>query len=790
MLYQYEELKNSAWIGVPKEQYSGLKWNGRLPIQCAYFRKNITIDGLEGLDAVLNISAVSRYRLYINGVSVLAGPCKGDRWRQYFETLNIAKYLKAGKNIIAVKVVAYPPVEAQELGNDEQGPFFSWNFSAGPCLVVGGAIERQGHESISLNTGETEWYVKRDRAIGWVAQKLSFWMGVMEKVQAELLPPGWCTEAMDKGEWSPAEARWPTLYNPWGEIYPFPLRRRPIPLLEEAQIEFKREMPCRLSAFETISFDSNGTVEIAPHTRAQAELDVGYLTTAYLLTQMKGGKAAKITFKYAESYALEGDNGTLKKGRRDDSENYCFIGHEDVFYADGREVSYEPFWFRTFRFLRLEIETGAEPLLLHLPRLMETGYPLPVHTTFSSSDKSLEAVWDLSVRTLRRCMHETYEDCPYYEQMQYTFDTRLQILFTYALGGDTRLALRAIEDYHASMLPEGILQSRYPTQLPQVIPMFSLQWIFMLEDYYEQTADATVPRRYRPTVDAVLDWHERYTGPIGLIEYMDYWQQLDWVEEWDDTAGVPHAAFTGPSAAHNLIYAYAMQAAARLNRITGREGCAADYEARARRILELVEETCFDKEAGIYREGPQVAEYSQHTQVFAVLTGLAQGRKAEDILMAALEREDMRKCSFPMMFSLIRALEKIGRYELTARFFDTIKGFADLGATTIPETPFSPRSECHAWGAFPLYEFPRALLGVKPGAIGWKEILIEPHFICAKSCKGSVYTPKGMVEVAWEKRDGQVHLSGQAPQGVKSILRLPDGTCTVLLSGGAFAITL
>ena len=790
MFYQYDEFKHSAWIGVPKAQYAGREWNGRVPIQCAYFRKDITVADTKGLKAVLNISAVSRYRLYVNGVAVLAGPCKGDRWRQYFETLDISGFLNKGENIIAVKVVAYPPMEAQDSGSDEQGPFFSWNASAGPCLVVGGAVEAAGQTPVALNTGESEWHVMLDSAVRWAAPKLSYWMGSMEKVHGDKLPAGWRTEPMAESEWSLAEPRWPSCYNPWGEIYPFPLRKRPIPLLQDEEITFRGEMPCRKSEYETVSFSEGDTLQIPAHSKAQVELDVGYLTTAYLTTRMKGGKGATVTFRYAESYANEGENSTLEKGRRDDSINYAFVGHEDTFYADGRDVSYEPFWFRAFRFLRLEIETGNEPLEIKRPLLLETGYPLPVHTTFSSSDKSLEAVWDISLRTLRRCMHETYEDCPYYEQMQYTFDTRLQILFTYALGGDTRMALRAIEDYHASMLPEGILQSRYPTQLPQVIPMFALQWILMVEDYYEQTGDATVPRRYRPTVDAVLDWHERYTGESGLIENMDYWQQLDWVEEWGDTWGVPHACFKGPSATHNLIYAYAMQAAARLNRITGRAGCADDYEAQAERILRLVEETCFDKEAGIYKEGPSIAEYSQHTQVFAVLTGLAQGEKAQSILAAALEREGMLKCSFPMMFLLIRALEKIGRYEAATRFIDTVKEFVDLGATTVPETPFSPRSECHAWGAFPLYEFPRSLLGVKMGAIGWETILVEPRFVAAEDCKGSVYTPRGMVDVAWKKENGKIRLEGEAPRGVRTEILLPDGTRTVLKNGGAFDMTV
>ena len=66
---------------------------------------------------------------------------------------------------------------------------------------------------------------------------------------------------------------------------------------------------------------------------------------------------------------------------------------------------------------------------------VETGYPLEVKSEIHSEEHWVGRLWDISIRTLKRCMHETYEDCPYYEQLQYLLDTRLQALFTYAVRG-------------------------------------------------------------------------------------------------------------------------------------------------------------------------------------------------------------------------------------------------------------------------------------------------------------------------------------------------------------------
>ena len=78
------------------------------------------------------------------------------------------------------------------------------------------------------------------------------------------------------------------------------------------------------------------------------------------------------------------------------------------------------------------MKTYEEPLVLRNFTYTETGYPLNVQTKADASDERFKKIWEISERTLRCCMHETYEDCPFYEQLQYAMDTRAQILYTYA----------------------------------------------------------------------------------------------------------------------------------------------------------------------------------------------------------------------------------------------------------------------------------------------------------------------------------------------------------------------
>ena len=75
----------------------------------------------------------------------------------------------------------------------------------------------------------------------------------------------------------------------------------------------------------------------------------------------------------------------------------------------------------------------------------------------------LEIGW----RTARLCAVETYMDCPYYEQLQYIGDTRIQALVSLFNSGDDRLAKNAIDQLDQSRLPDGVTLSRYPSRTPR-----------------------------------------------------------------------------------------------------------------------------------------------------------------------------------------------------------------------------------------------------------------------------------------------------------------------------------
>lgn len=770
MNQQLEEMpflfKDEWWIGC--QEPKTLPGGG----EACYFRLPFRLSAVPEEGAGLCITSAGRFRLYVNGQPVICGPCKGDRWNHYVTEVELAPYLRTGDNVIAVHVVCWP--SRDEL-RGVPGPVSVIPARTGAALLAVGAIGE-----VELSTAKAPWQAKADEADAWEGagayddeHTVIPYVIATQRVRTGYLPEGWSLP----GElgWKTAKRRWRVGMQPGGELVPLPLKMAPIPPMAEQRRAFARQMPNRPDDLPAIAL-SEGKVEANRH--AALHLDAGALTTAYLPIRVEGGAGAVITVTYAERYMPDDPEGRM---RDDWAHGRIPGGQQEIYELDGRSHVLENFWFRTFRYVRIEIQTAEQPLRFGIEGYRETAYPLAVRARMELPEP-LDALWQASLRTLRLCMHETHEDCPYYEQLQYSLDTRLQLLFTYAVSGDTRMARRVLWDFHCSQLPDGILQSRYPCDLPQIIPSFSLYFIFMLEEYYLQTGDEAILSRYRPTIDAVLDYFDRHIGALGLVEYLGYWDYCDWVTEWGKNFGVPNAALTGPCTCHNLVYVQALQAAARMVELTGRPDVAGEYSRRAQQIQDRLMEHCYDKSRGLLREGPELEEFCQHDQALAVLTGMVTGLDARRMMVRTLE-EPMLQCTYPWMFTLCRALEKAGLYDKTMALWTPYLKAMEYHMTTLPETPEPTRSDCHAWSSLPLYEFTRCWLGVRAGAPGWRTIEVTPQGCGLPSLSGTVPTPQGDVRVAWQVKDGVWSLRASAP-AVPVQVRLPDGTEGFFPRGG------
>ena len=380
---------------------------------------------------IVHVTADNRYKLYLNGRFVSLGPARGDIYNWNYETVDLAPYLKKGKNVLAAVVWNYA----------EQKPVAQISFNQTGFLL-------QGNTDVEavVNTDASWLCMKNEAYVSWHKPVLGYYVaGPGELLSASKYPWGWEQPAYDDSKWLPAHvgieggAKGSRDY-PGRLLVPCPIP--PMDLqperFEAVRISEGVKVPAGFLKTKT-------SLAIPANSKVRLLLDNGKLTTGYLSLLFSRGKNAEIAIAYAEALYEGKEQGTTKsyslpaKGNRDKVEGKRFIGYEDKVIADGGEGrDFTTLWWRTWRYVDLTISTADEPLVLEDVYGTFSAYPFRSEITFSAPGRDeLNKMLEIGWHTARLCANETYMDCPYYEQLQYFGDTRIQAMITLYNTHDT-----------------------------------------------------------------------------------------------------------------------------------------------------------------------------------------------------------------------------------------------------------------------------------------------------------------------------------------------------------------
>jgi alpha-L-rhamnosidase len=527
---------------------------------------------------------------------------------------------------------------------------------------------------------------------------------------------------------------------------------------------------------------------IPAHAKVTLLLDRKELVTAYPRLRFSGGRGARVQLSYQE--ALVGERGL--KGNRGEIEGKRLVGLGDLVLPDGgAQRVFEPLWWRTWRFLEIEVETAEDPLTLDGLTVHATGYPFEQKARWDARDEGLARIWSTGWRTARLCAHETYVDCPYYEQMQYVGDTRLQALVSYTVAGDDRLARQAILAFDRSRRSDG-LTSRYPTSAPQYIPPYSLLWVGMIHDFWWYRGDPAFVRGRLPGTRAVLEFYLDHLRSDGLVGYVPWWNFVDWAAGFAE--GVPPLdADGGGSVPITLQMVNALREAADLEAAVGDSTRADLYRERASRSAEAVRRLAWDEAKGFVADTAAKAHFSQQANILAILADAVPVETQKTILdellaEAMLSSRDgagggppdeqsphgglgLTKASYYCRFYLARALEKLGRGDDYLPQLEPWREMLALGLSTWAETPdLAARSDCHAWNAHPTYDLLTIVAGIRPATPGFTRVRIEPHFGELRRLDASLPHPKGDIAVSYERTGDDLRATVTLPAGLEGDL--------------------
>ncbi|MEI9970045.1 MAG: alpha-L-rhamnosidase C-terminal domain-containing protein [Terracidiphilus sp.] len=456
----------------------------------------------------------------------------------------------------------------------------------------------------------------------------------------------------------------------------------------------------------------------------------------------------------------------MHKGDRDEVGDRNAHGLKDNFLPDGgQHRTFEPLWWRTWRYLDLDIQTADDPLTLESLTAEFTAYPFEEKATFTSPDNDLQQIWDISWRTARLDAHETYMDTPYYEQLQYVGDTRIQALISYAVAGDDRLAKQALEAFDASRIPDGITRSRYPSSLAQTIPTFSLLWIGMVRDWWNYRPDSEPARASLPGVRSVLDWFARYEQPDGLLRKLPWWSFVDWVPKGE----TPTYEANGESCTTTLQYLGALEDAAALEKGLGDPLLAAQDLQRAAHVRSALTAKCWDAKRNLVAETPEHKGFSQQASILGVLFDVvpkaSQPAVTENVLKIepGAKLDDVLSASYYFRYYLARALDHAGMGD---RYLNSLKPWRDLlplHFSTWPETPGDTRSDSHAWSAHPIYDLLTLVAGIEPASPGFKTVRIAPHLGSLPWLRATYPHPQGVIAVEYVKKGDALEAKVKLP---------------------------
>jgi hypothetical protein len=285
-----------------------------------------------------------------------------------------------------------------------------------------------------------------------------------------------------------------------------------------------------------------------------------------------------------------------------------------------------------------------------------------------------------------------------------------------------------------------------------------------------------------------MHWFERHMNADGLVGFIPWWVFVDWCPaEWPD--GMPPEVHTGASTVVNLMYIVALESGARLYRAVGDHHHADVWTRRAARMREAVRAAAWDDAQGLFVDGPGSRNLSQHTNLWAILAGAATADQAARILERLTDDPTLVKTSYIHDYYLFQALLKVGEVERLDGIMDRWRAMVDYGFSTFPEQAEPSRSDCHAWSAWPMVEFLRTLLGVRPLEPGYERALIAPRpFGSLTRACGVVPTCRGPIAAAWRREGDRFALKVRLPDGVPAEVRLPDGTVRQLEAGGEAAL--
>ncbi len=759
------EKTSAAWIW-PSECGSG-------PNQYVEFRHDFNVS-MTVKDADLLVCADSNYAVWLNGVFVDCGQYHDYPQNRKYDCLQVGSRLLTGNNSL-VFMVYYQGDNSFQYVKGRPGLAYAL------CL---------GRTEISSGT-ETSWR----RATGYRN-------GPISRVTGQL---GFTFEydaRRDGGDWNYIQAQDLVPLADTGSFSP-----RPIPKIQIkgrvsaiihaqgliAERKSKEEIPARLMQTDFLSsrncreiFKDGYSLALPSDDGIKVEMD----------KLMDGGVYFVIDLDREEVGFLEidmdADDGTvidIANGEHlDDLRVRSCVGGRNFAHRytckEGHQVFTHYFLRLAGRFLQLHVTNVRRHFTLYYAGMDIVDFPLQEKGTFMSPDSLRENIYRTSVRTLRLCMHEHYEDCPWREQGLYANDSRNQALSGYYAFGEYAFPAASFALFTEGQKDDGYLEMCAPAEIDHTIPSFSLAWILALGDHWLFSGDRNFIAGMMPIIRNMLDANlkrlenDMLPCPTGK----KYWQFYDWADGLDGGGRLENGTirFDAPL---NLLFCMALDVSASLARECGNSGQAESWTCHAEKIRKHFHSMFWDSSRNSYRTyvgDGAIKHFSELTQSLAILARACPDDRMPELraLLASNDNGLVRTTLSQSIYkfeALLTDKPNYGKWVFNSiskdwghmlscgatSFWETLKGSSDFN---------NAGSLCHGWSAIPVYFYLAHLLGIRPLEPGFRRFTIDPAPGVAIWTKGNVPTPFGIISISWEISGDKYYYKLECPAETRPVL--------------------
>ena len=654
-----------------------------------YYLYTASFDVTADAPVTLYISAFSQYAAFVNDTFADAGVFEDYDFHPVYDTIDLTPFCKPGRNTLTV-------------GHYVCGENFSTRAKGTPGVIF--AVLQDG-KTIAASSAKTQ--STHDTRYLDTHERLTYQLGFNAEFDARAsLPPFRDSIPVEKPR----------------ELAPRPIEKLTIGAPIDAKLTAQgifRENDASLPKAERMytAFLSAKPFSAVAHTAGGSHLafgkndaadglyffyDLGGETAGYLSFSCDVPEDTEILVGFGEHYE------DLRVRSLLGTRHFCFRfiakkGHNDFFY---------PFQRIGLRYLQLHVY--ASEATLQNVGVRPTDYPLTVYPC-PTGDGLHKLIYEVGVKTLRMCMHEHYEDCPWREQSLYGMDSRIQILCGYYAFREFRFPRASLALMARSFRPhDALLELCAPGRVSITIPSFTAIFLREVYEYRCYSGDNTLVSELFPTLRAIADGFVSRiddTGLIPLYTGAEHWNFYEWRDglEGSERFADTEKVYEAPLCA---FVADALECFAALCETTEPK-LIAKYAAAAASLKEAAHKAFFDPAHGAYRTRlTDAAPRHDLTQALMLYTDSTPSAYVP-LVEKALASETLIPVSLSMTIFAYEAFLKRGRRkkeiltEIETRWGAMLK----RGADTFWETDkgaddFSRAgSLCHGWSAVPVYMF-------------------------------------------------------------------------------------